>query len=394
MILTPLDDVRPGMVLGVGFHNKEGQTLLGPGVDLTPAFVARLQALGCAAVWIDDPETRDIPYDHLLTENTRLAAAVEIRNAFAAAARETPPLRTASVREIREALETRRFQRAFENDEGVRRLLAQADVMVGELVERSALTGVSSVRTSDTYTFHHGLDVATVAVVLGRLLGHDRATLRKLAVGCMLHDIGKIFFDEAMLARPNLSAEEARRLQDHTVFGYLLLRDSLRVGVLAAHVAYQHHEWQDGTGYPRGLGGPNRLTPGVESQPGLVNPLAEIAALADFQDARCAERPYRSALSPEQMSQVVRERAGTQFNRELADLFLSLFPPFPVGTRVALTEGRSAGHSGVVARLNGSALARPIVRVLADATGRRVAPFEIDLAREEAAIGPLGPVKV
>ena len=75
VILTSLDEVRPGMMLGTGVHNPEGQTLLGPEVPLTAAYIGRLQALGCSAVWIDDEDTRDIPFDHLLSEGTRLAAA-------------------------------------------------------------------------------------------------------------------------------------------------------------------------------------------------------------------------------------------------------------------------------------------------------------------------------
>jgi HD-GYP domain-containing protein (c-di-GMP phosphodiesterase class II) len=388
MILMSLDEVRSGMLLGVGLHNKEGRTLLGAGVTLTDGYIERLRSLGCTAVWIDDEDTRDIPYDHVLSEETRLAATVEIRNTFGFAAREAPAMRSASVREIREAIESRRFQRVFDDGGGVERLLGQVDVVVGEALNRSVLTGLGSIRSHDSYTFHHCLDVAATAAVIGRLLGYSGETLKKLAVGCMLHDIGKIFIDDAVLGKVSgLTAEESQRLREHTVLGYLLIRDSLRLGVLAAHVAYQHHERQDGMGYPRGLTGTNRVLRGLEIHvPGQITPLAEIAALADFHDSRSVDRPYRRASAPDQVWRMIREGAGTRFNREIAELFLSILPPYPTGTRIAVTSGRWQGYTGVIARVDPHIMTRPVIRILADDSGQRIEPFEIDLRRDESEV--------
>jgi HD-GYP domain-containing protein (c-di-GMP phosphodiesterase class II) len=388
MILMSLDDVRPSMVLGVTLYNKEGQTLLGPGVALTPSYLGRLRELGYSAVWIDDPDTRDISYDHVLTESTRVGASVEARNTVVRASREAPALRLASTQEIRDALETRRFQRAFENDEGVERLQEQLDAVLDEIPERPMLSGVGCVRSYDTHFFHHCVDVMVTAVVIGRLVGYDLPTLKKMAVGCMLHDIGKIFSDETTLGKStSLSAEESRRLRDHTVLGYLLIRDSLRLGVLAAHVAYQHHEKQDGSGYPRGLTGTNRILRALEAHvPGQITPLAEIAAIADFHDSRSFDRPYRKAFAPDQVWQMIRDGAGTHFNRELVDLFLSVLPPFPLGTRVVVTDGRWHGCTGVVSRVDRHALGQPVVRLLADEAGKRLEPFEIDLKKDDVTV--------
>jgi HD-GYP domain-containing protein (c-di-GMP phosphodiesterase class II) len=392
MILMSVEEVRPGMVLGVGLHNKEGQTLLGSGEALTVSYIARLQALGCTALWIDDEETRDIPYEHVLSERTRLATSVEIQNTFARASRKVPMLRSASVREIRDALETRRFQRVFESEAGIERLMGQVDIAVNEILNRPVLTGLASIRSHDSYTFHHCLDVMATATIIGQALGYEKETLKKLAVGCMLHDIGKIFIDDALLSRSGgLTGEETERLREHTTLGYLLIRDGLRVGILPAHVAYQHHERQDGRGYPRGLTGTNRIARGLEIHvPGQIIPLAEIAALANFHDSRLADRPYRRALAPDQVWDMIRRDAGTQFNREIAELFLSILPRFPLGTRVVVKEGRWTGYTGVVSRVDRQALSEPIVRVLADAAGERIEPFEIDLRKERVWIGSIG----
>jgi HD-GYP domain-containing protein (c-di-GMP phosphodiesterase class II) len=124
--------------------------------------------------------------------------------------------------------------------------------------------------------------------------------------------------------------------------------------------------------------------------PGQIIPLAEIAAIADFHDSRSSDRPYRRALPPDQVWQMIKSGAGTRFNREIAEFFLSILPPYPAGTRVAVTRGRWRGYTGVVARVDRQALHRPVVRILADESGRRVDAFEIDLGKEEAEISGLG----
>jgi hypothetical protein len=70
VILMSLDDLRPGMRLGVGMHNREGHMLLGPGVSLTSQYISRLRELGCSALWIDDEDTQDIPYERILSDTT------------------------------------------------------------------------------------------------------------------------------------------------------------------------------------------------------------------------------------------------------------------------------------------------------------------------------------
>lgn len=388
MILISVDDLRAGMTLGVGVHNREGHTLLGPGVSLTGSYIERLRELGCWAVWIDDEDTRDIPYEHNLSESTRLGAAAEINRTFTLAAQQGPGPGAASAQEIRAALQGGRLQRTFESHPAIERLMVQVDRLVGEVLDRPLLTGLGSLRSWDTYTFHHCLDVAASATMLGRLVGYGKETLKKLAVGCMLHDVGKIFIVDGLRRETApLTAAESKRIEEHTVLGYLFLRDTLKLGILPAHVAYQHHERQDGTGYPRGLTGTNRVVHGLEIHvPGQIIPLAEIAAIADFHDSRSSDRPYRRAMAPDLVWNKIREGAGSHFNREMVDLFLSVVPPYPLGSRVMVSGGRWRGHTGVVSRVDRHALTQPLIRILADGKGQRVEPFEIDLKKQPVVI--------
>jgi HD-GYP domain-containing protein (c-di-GMP phosphodiesterase class II) len=387
MILMALDDVRPGMVLGMALQNRDGHTLLGPGMVLTPEYIGRLRELGYWAAWIDDEDTRDISYEQAISSATRLATTRAVSETFNMTAQEVRSLKLASVTKVREVLQDRRFQEHFEQAPAVERLIHKVDLLVGEVLDRPVLTGLGAIRSHNTYTFDHCLDVTVTATMIGRLAGYDRETLKKLAVGCMLHDIGNIFLDPLLGRDRPLMGEERERLREHTSLGYLFLRDNLRLGVLASHVAYQHHEWQDGSGYPRGLTGTNRIVHGPEVHvPGRINPVGEIAAIANFHDTASANQPHRNALPPDQVWHLIRRLAGTRFNRELVDLFLLVLPPYPVGSQVVVTSAPWRGFSGVVASVPRAAMDRPLVRVLRDQKGERIEPFEVDLTREDVTL--------
>jgi HD-GYP domain-containing protein (c-di-GMP phosphodiesterase class II) len=388
MILMSLDDVRPGMVLGVGLRNRKGHTLLGPGQVLNPEYIGRLQELGYCAVWIDDEDTRDISYEDSLSEATRLATMSAIQDTFAMTLRETEKLRSLSLDDVKGTLEDRRFQQTFQDSRVVERLTDNVDSVVREVLDRAVLTGLGSLRTHSTYMYHHCLDVAVTATMIGRLLGYDKKMLNQLAVGCILHDIGSIFIDSDILDKPaRLSDEEFRRVKDHTSLGYLFIRDTLKVGLVAAHVAYQHHERQDGNGYPRGLTGANRVVTGAEMHlPGRITPLGEIAAIADFHDACSSERPHRGRMPADVVWSTLSEAAGGHLNREMVEIFLRVLPPYPIGTMVEVTGGAWARHRAVVARIQADAMHRPVIRILESPTGERISPVDIDLQEDESTI--------
>jgi HD-GYP domain-containing protein (c-di-GMP phosphodiesterase class II) len=388
MILLSLEEVRPGMVLGVGLRNSKGHTLLGPGQVLNATYIGRLQQLGYCAVWIDDEDTRDIPYEDTLSEATRIATMGAVQDTFAMTLRETEQLRSLSLGEVKGTLEDRRFHQAFQDSPIIERLTDNIDAMVREVLDRAVLTGLGSLRTHSAYIYHHSLDAAVTATMIGRLLRYDKKTLNQLAVGCILHDIGSIFIGSDILDKPErLSEEEFRRMKDHTSLGYLFIRDSLKVGLIAAHIAYQHHERQDGAGYPRALTGANRVVTGAEMHlPGRITPLAEIAAIADFHDACSSERPHRPRMAADVVWQTLRDAAGTHLNREMVEMFLNVLPPYPLGTMVEVTSGTWRDHRAVVAKVHREALHRPVIRVLEGPSGARVNAVDIDLRKDEATI--------
>ena len=388
MIQIAVDVLRKGMRVGVGVRDASGHLLLGPGVILNEEYIARLKTRGYAAVWIEDQDTADVPYEENLSEATRIATTAAIKETFVMTAKEAQVLKSQSVSEIRATLKSPRFQKIFQYHPLIEQLMGNVDHVVTEVMDRDILTGLNSIRSHDEYTYHHCLDMSVTSIMIGRHLGFSKEQLTKLAVGSILHDIGKIFVDDAILNKQGpLTPEEFKRMKDHSVLGYILLKDNLRLGILPPHIAYQHHERQDGTGYPRGLKGSNQISRGREMYaPGRLTLMGEIAAIADFHDACCSDRQYRKGFPPDRVWQMIRERAGTHFNREIVEVFLSTLPIFPIGVQVIVTTGRYKGYKGVVAHVDRDHLDRPLVRLLHDLRGKRIDPIELDLKKDEAQV--------
>jgi hypothetical protein len=144
-------------------------------------------------------------------------------------------------------------------------------------------------------------------------------------------------------------------------------------------VAYQHHERQDGSGYPRGLTGDNTLG---ENQPNVIHDFGAICAVADIYDAMASDRPYRPGWPPDRVVELIRSLSGTQLNSKVVDIFLRTVAPYPIGTSVGVLNGEHAGYEGVVADIDNKALARPTIRLLFDPSGERVDAIEVDLQQE------------
>ncbi|GIW10264.1 MAG: phosphodiesterase [Dehalococcoidia bacterium] len=371
---VPVSRLRPGDVVGVTIRNERGDILLREGVTLTAELIASLQRRRHFAVYVRDGIADDvIPHD-IVSERVRAVTIRHISDLF-----ELGPSLNGESQPARKAVRLRehRIHRLVE------RVRADVDLILNEVLDRDTITGITALKSYDDYTFSHSVDVAVVAILIGRTLRLGRDELNQLALGSLLHDIGKMFIPEAILNKPGpLTDEEMATMQSHTVRGFQYLVEHEIGDFVANHIAFQHHERQDGTGYPRGLRGTNRLRRGQHDwfNRERIHPLAEIAAVADVYSALASDRPYRAAMAPEQVATVIRQMAGHHLNQEVVAAFALTIPVFPIGAPVRLEGGRYDGFQGVVVENRPGALDRPVVRLTTDAQGHLLEPDDFDTA--------------
>ena len=374
-------ELIPGMRLARAVFSERGDLMLNAEVVLTDRYIQMLKERGFFSVFVLDDDTADIHIGDLISERVRATITSDISRVFEAMQKATAPLRAASAETLQRELESGDLGRYIQEHESYSQLQRDVEDVVDDVLEANVISGMNTIRTYDSYELIHAIDTTAVAVMLGKRFGYQRQDLLRLASGCLLHDIGMVTIEPTVLRkRGRLSPEEADRMRGHPLAGYEMLR-KLRPGeVLANHVAFQHHERQDGKGYPRGLSGTNRVERAAGDR-GKILLDAEIVAVADVYDALGSDRPYHAAYPPDQQVAVLGKLAGAHLNREVVQHLLSLLPIYPVGAEVMVLDGEYARYRGIVVRAHREAPDRPTVRLLFDQERQRVAPIEIDLRR-------------
>ncbi len=339
MRLARLSPHLEGKVLANTILAADGNALLVAGTILTLSFVRRLQRKGYRFVYIDDELSSGIQPDEVIDAHTRARAFEAVQGSLKCIAEKRP-------------IDSGKVSHAVED-------------IVESIRRRAGVTfSIATIRTLDEYTFVHSLNVCVLALIIGLESGLNRRQLIELGVGALLHDVGKVIVPLDILNKPDeLTTEEMALVKLHTIEGFQILRNQQGIGLLSAHVALQHHERMDGTGYPRGLTARN------------IHPYARMAAVADVMDALTGPRPYRTGMLPDQARRFVGSLAYNQLDETFVSILLKRVCVFPTGSTVRLSSGEIA----VVSRQSPADPARPVVRVLSDRRGRPVQSYEMEL---------------
>lgn len=191
-------------------------------------------------------------------------------------------------------------------------------------------TLAAAIDARDSETELHSERVTALALRLGKYIGLDQGSLRKLSIGAQLHDIGKIGIPDAILLKPGpLGDEEWELMRRHPLIGYDMIRDVAALSE-ALPVVRHHHERWDGTGYPDGLKGEE------------IPLAARVFSVVDAFDAITANRPYRRGSSAAEAMSRIETGAGIQFDPLLAVGFIAMMSR---SRRAAHTASRSADEA-------------------------------------------------
>jgi HD-GYP domain-containing protein (c-di-GMP phosphodiesterase class II) len=172
------------------------------------------------------------------------------------------------------------------------------------------------ITTHDFYTYTHSVNVGILSIYLAKRLygpssGHD---LHELGAAFFLHDLGKVRVDPAIINKPGrLTEEEMSKMRIHPYQSYKILEESGHLSHECKVITMQHHEREDGSGYPRRLKGDE------------IHDYARICCIADVYDALTAVRSYKKALSPFDALKVMKEEMIGFFHAEIFRNFVLLF---------------------------------------------------------------------
>lgn len=170
----------------------------------------------------------------------------------------------------------------------------------------------ASIDAKDPYTRGHSERVSHLASRLAQAAGLDVDQVERMRIAGLVHDIGKIGVPESVLCKTGrLTRSEYEQMKRHPEIGYHILKDIPLMDDLLPAVLH-HHERYDGNGYPHGLRGEH------------IPMSARIVCVVDSFDAMSSNRTYRTAMTREEIMAELRANAGSQFDPELVEAFVSL----------------------------------------------------------------------
>lgn len=331
MRLVPTNCAKIGATIGKDIYNDKNSILLKKGVELTESLVKKIENNGVFTIYIDDGYSNK-EITEVIRPELKHKAVAAIQDTFKSIIKMNKKALASEDLHFKEKLRLKSM------DKYVHTLKSISEKIIEDLTNNHTLMiNLVDIKNIDTYTYDHSLNVAVLSAVLGIELKLTKNELYKLFMGALLHDIGKAFISSDIITKTTeLTEEEEDILMTHASLGYDYLKESYGLDATSKIIALQHHEKFDGTGYPKHAEGTQ------------IHRFARIVAIANVYDAMTSDSANSRALPPNEVIEYIMANCGTQFDFELASIFVRKIIPFPEGTIVNLSNGKIAIVESVI----------------------------------------------
>lgn len=339
MRLVSLEMLDSNMTLAKDIMNR-GTLILRRGVRGLDRYAGKLNDLGIRYIYVEDNIGKDIAVPDVISDDTRKMS----KNILMKTMTSLINNETLHMNDLYESIE--RIIYDIRNDE----------------IKQS----LSDIRTIDEYTFSHSISTTVYALLIGKSLHYNMKQLEDLALGTILHDIGKILIDSNILyKKETLTYTELQYVRRHVAEGYKYVMGRREIPEASKQIVLCHHERLDGSGYP------NKL---VKNQ---IDEYSKIAGIADVYDALISDRCYRKKWKRNNAFKFLMENSDTKFDAELVQQFMKNIAVYPNGSMVRMSDGRIA----LIKEQNNNMPLRPVVKVIANKWGRIIPKEDVDLMK-------------
>ena len=329
-----LNELTGNEVLAKDILTDDFLTILPKGAVLKPEYIGKLKELEIKEVYIqeDEPKAEEIAILKAEVEN--------------------------NVKEkVKDILERHTYQH---NEELVALCETADNIIVNIIQEDEVAEQVFDIKERNADIYEHSLSICTMAVLAALKLDMPQDLIHQIGVGCLLHDIGlrylTIDFENQDIF--SLSEADLAEYKKHPVYGYSALKNEYWISDLSKNIILYHHERLDGSGYPL------RAT--------TLNDAIEIVNVCDTFDELICGIGCKKVKVYEAIEYLKAYR-NIKFSSKIVDTFLEFTAVYPVGTKVMTNEKELA----IVIRQNKEFSDRPVLRILADATGKKVEEEQI-----------------
>jgi putative nucleotidyltransferase with HDIG domain len=298
------------MVLAKPVYDAKGRVLLAVGNRLHPRYLSKLVQLEITFLVIEDVASAGITLDEMVDMPTWVDAIQILEEVFNCASKQ-------------ELIPVRKLQK----------LSAK---LLDEVRKRKAVMLIPSTSVAeDLQLYAHSVNVALISIQIGKVLKYNELQLRDLALGSLLHDVGKAVTD---------------KVEEHPEKGFQILRKARELNLMSAHMAFQHHERLDGDGFPRGIKGEDFIE------------FAQVCSVSNEYENMISKQN----ISPYSAMEMIMVQTDKSYSHAVIDALFKGIPSYLPGTQVKLNTGDIA----IVTRID-SHLHRPSIRYIE--TGEEIA---------------------
>ncbi len=380
MIKVDVNNLEPGMVLAKSLFNPEGDLFAPCGYTLTTELIQTFTKNGVPYCWTQENPQTGFLSEPLIQEHLEHYSGKKTQ--------ENPNKVTDLIQENAEKLfesieSLKTFHQVILPDD----FATLIDVLTKELHNHPpAVAQLILLNQKSSHLFNHSLYVCATAISLGQLLGFSARQTIRLGLSCLFMDVGKIILPDALVQKNirQLSFKEFLIYQEHTSYGYALLKEIKDFPKISNIVTLQHHERQDGAGYPQRLRGMNNIPPADYHPPGnRIHFWAEIASVADrYINLIFPRVGAELPKTPEHAKRILQIAAGSELNSAIVEKFIRLIPNFPEGAKIVVnrdSHGKYAGYTGYVSKFNKQKPNQPEIILCEDRFHQSVPAVKIDL---------------
>lgn len=305
MVKTSVSDLKPGMVLSADVGSlKSGAILVSKGTVLNKKIIRKIynQGIKYVLVYDENSDSEDVVRNNFIIKYEMLSDTME--NIFT------------DVRIGKKIILTE--------------ISEELDDLIAEIIQNNNILGrIRQLEEKDDYTFNHSLNVSMLATMIGKWLNYSDKNIKQLALAGLFHDIGKLKISDDIVNKPDkLTESEQKIMKKHPIYSYNILSETVGISKNVSIAAFQHHEREDGSGYPQGIKG------------NKIHEYAKIIAVCDVYDALTSDRQYKNKISPLYAAEILEEQSFSVLDPKITRMFLDKTSEFYVGCTVILSNGK------------------------------------------------------
>lgn len=326
-----------GKTIAQPIVNNNGQILIAKNSNLTKKSIQLLENQGIQSVYIHSVVKSSL--DDIIPQNDRKA---EIREFKAFADGILGRVQNSNLMNLKKKIK-------LHND-----LNKKIDVIATELMNKVNVNkklSVVDIKSKKDYLYEHQVNVSILSIYLARKIGLNNDKIKRLAKAALIYDYGNFLIENnASLKEGDLTPEERKALENHTVVAYEFLKNQTDFSITEILPSLEHHERVDGNGYPHGKKGDE------------IHLFSKIISITDAYDSLTSDRPFRKAYPQSEAIELLMGSAGRAYDFDLTNAFVKNIIPYPNGTKVILSDHKT----GFVIQQNKHLPLRPKVVVTSD----------------------------